>query len=87
MISISVHRDNDRVWMPGYAVKLTQEAEEWLERVVGPRQFRHPDQHQYTPVRDHWIIMNISHNLIKELPTKIFFSNQVHAAMFKLTFL
>ena len=87
MTPIGVYRDNARVWIPGYEVRLTQEAEDWLERVVGTRQFRHPDQPEYQPPRDHWIIMNSGHNLLKELPTKIYFSNKAHAALFKLTFL
>ena len=87
MESVGVFRDNTRVWKPGYEVKLTSEAEQWLEQFVGIRQFRHVDSPEYSPPAPHWVIMNSGHNLVKELPTKIYFSEKRHAAMFKLTFL
>ena len=87
MEAIRVPRSNTRVWEPTGEVKLTQEAEQWLETNVGSRQFRHPDYPQYTPIRDHWLIMNTYHSIAESRGTRIFFSNRGHAALFKLTFL
>jgi hypothetical protein len=87
MVSVSVPRSNTRVWEPTGRVKLTQEAEQWLETTVGSQQFRHPDQPEYYPVRSHWVIINSYHSLSSANGTRIFFSDKDHAVLFKLTFL
>lgn len=87
MVPVSVPQSNTRVWEPSGRVKLTQEAEQWLETTVGSRQFRHPDHPEYYPARAHWVIMNSYHSLFENHGTRIFFSDKGHAALFKLTFL
>jgi hypothetical protein len=84
---IEVPQLNDRVWEQSGSVKLTEEAERWLETFVGIQQFRHPDSEPYSGDKDHYIIANNWHSVNRDRGTRIFFSNPAHAAMFKLSFL
>lgn len=86
MTSVKVSQDNRRVWIEGGGVKLTREAENWLEANVGHRQFRGLFHDEYRPIRDHWLITATYHSFNKDNPTKIYFRNPRHALLFKLTF-
>lgn len=87
MTPVEIPRSNRRVWTEEGRVTLAEEADAWLEKFVGHRQFRGLDQPEYHPRRDHWLILNSFHSLNNNHGTRIFFSNPGHAAMFKLTFL
>jgi hypothetical protein len=91
MTPVGVPKSNTKVWKLSRfrdgTVLLTKEAEQWLETNVGIRQFRHLDQPEYRPPRDHWLILNTRHSISPGQPTKIYFKNPDHAMLFKLTFL
>ena len=87
MTPVAILRSNTRVWQEGGRAKLTEEAEKWLEAMVGYQQFRGLQQPEYHPPRPHWLILNSYHSLNNNQPTRIFFSDPGHAALFKLTFL